>query len=300
MKKYITILSSSLILITAIGCAYNKSTTPVSHDEPRKGPLHREENVKPLGGGWYEAVGKASYANITPDDARRNAIINACMSAIQYCGFEVSQRNFDIQVESNSELVQNDFLSLTSLTTNGLILDKVIIDEKVVSDGENVDKIVRLKVKIGTQKGRKDPYFSIRASLNREMFKLDETLQVTVTSTQDCYLTILNISDEVVYILFPNTYCSDNLITKGHKFEFPSDAQLKMGITVPAILPSGKNMDWGIIKILATKKEDSFEGFCNKSQYGTYELALHDLLAYLVNLPRNEIEEVDLPYKITR
>ena len=289
-----------LFLIVALGCAHDKSTVTSIDNEHKKGSPLKEENVKPIGGGWYEAVGKASYANITPDDARRKAITNACINAIDYCGFEVSQRNLDVQVESNRKIVQNDFLSLTSLTTSGVILDKVIVDEKVVNDGENVEKIVRLRVKLGTQKGQKDPYFSIKASLNREVFKVDDTLHVTVTSTQDCYLTIFNISDDIVYILFPNMYCGENFVKKGQKFELPSKTHLKMGISIPAMLPSGKNMDMGIIKILATKKEASFEGFSSQSQYGTYELALNDLLAFLINLPRNEIEEADLPYKITR
>ena len=73
-----------------------------------------------------------------------------------------------------------------------------------------------------------------------------------------------------------------------------------MGITIPAILPNGKSIDMGVIKILATKKESSFESLCSQSQDGTYELALHDLLNYIITLPRNEMEEADLTYKITK
>ena len=143
----------------AMSCAYNKGVVPKITMPRGKSGSVKEENARPIGGGWVEAIGKASYANITPEEARRKAIINACINAIQYCGFEVSQRNLDVQMESNHQIIQNDFLSLTSLTTSGVILDKVIVDEKVVNDGENVEKVVRLRVKIGTQKGQERPLF---------------------------------------------------------------------------------------------------------------------------------------------
>ena len=108
-----------------------------------------------------------------------------------------------------------------------MILDKVIVDEKVVNDGENVEKVVRLRVKIGTQKGQKDPDFSIKASLNRDVYKVGDTLRIKLISTQDCYLTVLDISDNVVYVLFPNKYCGDNFVRKGQNFEFPSNNQEK-------------------------------------------------------------------------
>jgi len=288
--------------MAAAGCALLKGTPEESAARPPapKVNIIKDEGVKDLGSDWYEAVGRASYANITPDEARRKAIINACINAIQYCGFEVNQRNLDVQMESNRKIVQNDFLSLTSVTTKGVVLDKLVIDDKVFNDGENVERVVRVRVKVGTQKGQKDPYFSIRASLNREVFKLADTLKVGLTSTQDCYITIFNISDDMVYILFPNMYCGDNLVQKGQKFEFPSKTHEKMGISIPAMLPNDKNMDMGIIKIIATKKPASFEGLCRQSQYGTYEMVLHDLLEFLIGLPRDEIEEVDLTYQITK
>ena len=132
------------------------------------------------------------------------------------------------------------------------------------------------------------------------MYKVGDTLRIKLTSTQDCYLTILDISDDVVYVLFPNKYYGDNYVRRGQNFEFPGNKQEKMGITVPAILPNGKSIDMGVIKILATKKDFSFESLCSQSQYGPYELALHDLLNYIIALPRNEIEEADLIYKITK
>ena len=86
MRKYRAIFLAIFLMI-AIGCAYDKGVIP-KEQCPQKKRFCQGESVKPIGGGWVEAVGKASYANITPEEARRKAIINACIKAIQYSGFE--------------------------------------------------------------------------------------------------------------------------------------------------------------------------------------------------------------------
>ena len=290
-----------ILIVVGLGCATtdNNSAARVNRDK-KAGPLPADEYVKPLGNGWVEAVGRAGISNITPEEARRKAIMNACTAAIQYYGIQVSQRGLDVQAESNHKLVQDDFLSLTSLTTNGVILEKLVMEERVISEGDGLQKYIKLRVKIGRQTGGKDPYFSVKAALNRDVFKVNDTLKVAVTSTQDCYLTILGISDDVVNILFPNQYCADNFLAKGRRFEFPNESHTKMGMTIPALLPQGMDKDMGVIKILATKAATSLEGLSRPSEYGPSELALQDLLNLLIKIPLNEMEEVDLPYVITR
>lgn len=291
-------------LIALMGCEHVKNTfSEISGEmdtkESKKVVAAKKiRDVQPLGDGWFEAVGRADIVNITPEDAKRKAILNACENAIQYTGFEVSQRILDIQAESDHKIIQNDFLSLTSLTTKGVILEKELLDEKVTIEGKRLVQTVWMKIRLGTQQGRKDPYFQIHAALNKETFKVGDTLQVTITATQDCYITILNIADEKAYVLFPNQYFNDNFVRKGQKVSFPSWHHTKMGVTIPALLSPGKERELGIIKVLATKKEASLQGLCSQSPYGTSELVLQDLMNYFIQIPREEIEEADLTYKI--
>jgi hypothetical protein len=291
-----------LALLVLASCASGNGRLPSSSagNAPRTEPAAEKEYVKPLANGWVETTGIASIHNITPEEARNKAIMNACAAAIQYYGIQVSQRDLDIQAESSHKTIHDDFLSLTSLTTHGVILEKTVVEEKVISRGDDLQKYVRLRVKIGRQSGGKDPYFTVTAVLNRDVFRVNDTLHITVTATRDCYLTILDITDEEVYVLFPNRYSSDNFLAQGQSFAFPSEGQKATGLTLPAMLPAGKEKDMGVVKVLATKKQASFEGLARQSEYGTLQLALQDLLGVIVKIPLDEMEEVDVPYMITR
>jgi hypothetical protein len=305
MKTYITLITLllTLLLISFVGCEHMKVPTPkinAEKDSKRVSVPKQLCDVKPLEGGWVEAVGRADITNITPEEAKRKAIMNACVNAIQFNGFEVSQRTLDIQSESNHKIIQNDFLSLTSLTTKGIILEKELIDDEIISDGKHLEQMVRMRIRLGMQQGRKDPYFKVHASLNKDTFKVGDTLQLTISSTQDCYITILNIADETAYVLFPNMYCSDTFLKKGQRIVFPNKNDTKMGMSIPALLPPGKDLELGVVKILATKKETSLESLCTQSQYGTYQLELHDLMNFFIQIPRDEIEEADFTYRITK
>ena len=63
------------------------------------------------------------------------------------------------------------------------------------------------------------------------------------------------------------------------------------------LLPS-KTEDLEMIKIIATKQKIDFSSIYSFSAYGTYQSALTDLQKWLLKIPRNEIEEIDLQYFI--
>ena len=129
----------------------------------------------------------------------------------------------DIQAESQGKILLDNFSSLSSQVTTGIILEKKLIREEIKSDGNNLVKIVVLKVKVGRQKGEKDPYFTIEASLNREYFKDGEEIELSIKSSKNCYLTVLNIcSNDSVYVIFPNEFRSDNFLRAGEQFNLPN------------------------------------------------------------------------------
>ncbi len=261
-----------------------------------------KDEIRNLGNGWFEVVGKAIIQNITPEEAEELAIFNACRDAIQYCsGVEISERTLDVQAASQSEIILDHFSSLSKQTTRGIILEKHILHREIKADGENLAKVVVLKVKVGKQKGEKDPYFNVTAQLDRDTFKEGEGLQLTVQSSKDCHITVLNIcSDDSVYVLFANQYRQNNSIKAGEVFKLPNEDDRAMGLSFPAKMRGGKDKDIEMIKILATKEDISLSASHTLSAYGTYQLALKKLLNWLIEIPRNEIEEIDLQYFITK
>ncbi|MCD6265700.1 MAG: DUF4384 domain-containing protein [Deltaproteobacteria bacterium] len=261
-----------------------------------------KEVIKYLGNGWFEVLGRAIIQNISPEEAERKAIVNACRDAIEYySGVEISQRTLDLQAETQRKVLLNNFSSLITQTTNGIILEKDIIHKEIKTDGHNLVAVVLLRVKVGKQKGKKDPYFNVSARLNRDTFKEGEQIELTVQSTKDCYITVLNIcSNDKVYVLFPNKYRQTNFIKTGELFRLPNEADKRMGLSFPVRLIEGKDEDVEMIKVLATKANMSFALSPVHSSYGTYEMALKKLLNRLIKIPRGEIEEVDIQYFIKK
>ena len=299
MKKNLILIP---LFISLFACSQNKTIIP---EQPQKiATIHQTEKseIKDLGDGWFEVIGTAIIQNISPEEARELAIQNACKKAIEYySGIEISGRTLTLQAESNEKILLDNFLQLINQTSQGIILEKEVLNEEIKTDGNILNKVVVLKVKVGQQKGEKDPYFNLTANLNREYFKENENLEITVIPTKECYLTVFNIcSNDSVYIIFPNQYRKNNCVKAGEVFKLPNENDKKIGLSFPVYLLPGRDEDNEIIKVIATKNLIFFQSFRSISAYGTYQSALKDLVKQLMKIPRDEIEEFDLEYFILK
>ena len=299
MNKFLILI---LILISLFACSQNK--TIISEQPQKIETIYQKEKseIKNLGNDWFEVVGTAIIQNISPEEARELAIQNACKKAIEYySGVEISGRTLTLQAESNEKILLDNFLQLISQTSQGIILEKKVLNEKIKTEGNILKKVVVLKVKVGQQKGEKDPYFNLYANLNKDYFKENENLELTVIPTKDCYLTVFNIcSNDSVYIIFPNQYRKDNFVKAGEVFKLPNENDKKIGLSFPVYLLPGKEEDTEIIKVIATQKPILFQSFHSISAYGTYQSAITELLKQLIKISRGEIEEFDLEYFISK
>ncbi len=298
MKNFIFVF---LLVIVISGCFYNKQNISIQSNESFAVSKNiSKSELTNLGNGWFKVTESVPIENITPEKAKEIAIQKACKRAIEYfSGIEVSGRIIGIQAENQIEISLDNFSSITQQTTQGIVLEKKIAKEEIVLNGNLLQKIIVLKVKVGKQKGEKDPSFEIYANLNREYFKDGEEIELSVKSSKDCYLTILNIcSNDSVYVIFPNQFRNDNFIKSGVLFQLPNSDDKSIGLYFPVNLLPNKNEDIEMIKIIATKQKIDFSSVYSFSAYGTYQSTLVDLQKWLLKIPRNEIEEIDLQYLI--
>ncbi|MCD6181355.1 MAG: DUF4384 domain-containing protein [Candidatus Cloacimonetes bacterium] len=275
----------------------------VSNNDHIKIISNNEQNeFHDLGNGWFQVTETVTIENITPEKAKEIAIEKACKRAIEfYSGIEISGRVVGIQAENQDEILINNFSSITQQTSQGIITEKELLKDEIISKENQLLKVITIKLKVENQEGEKDPAFEITANLNREYFKNGEELELTVNSSKDCYLTILNIcSNDSVYVLFPNNYRKDNFVKSGENFKLPNAEDKRIGLYFPVNLLPNKNEDFEIIKVIATKQKIDFSSVYSFSAYGTYQTALNDLQNWLLKIPRNEIEEIDLQYFIGR
>jgi mono/diheme cytochrome c family protein len=103
----------------------------------------------------------------------------------------------------------------------GNLLDSVV-DARFITPGKPALNYAEVK----SHEKRPTPVSEFKVTLHsdRASAKVGDPAYFTVTSTKDCYLTLINISgkDEGVVIL-PNKFSQNNAIRAGEQFVFPSD-----------------------------------------------------------------------------
>ena len=256
------------------------------------------EILEDLGDGWYVVTGMASLKNLNFEEARREAEDNACREAIEYfSGVQVSSSSSYVLGESERMDVDK-YSQIINSVSAGLILKKIPLMEPSVIPN-TTDMEVKLKVKVGKQKGKSDPKFKLRSSLDREYYKHGEEMTISVTPSIDCYLNILNFSsNDSVYILFPNTLLENNFVKAGEKFLLPSEEHRERGIRFRVGLLPGKEEDLEMIKILATKENIPFTALSSISTIGTYESTAIDIIGWIMDIPRDQMTESTLQFWI--
>lgn len=286
MKKALIILM--FVILTS--CATQNNST--SKTEIINQTL--QSNLIDLGDNWCQITTKVAIENISPQEAKKLSLQKAYRQAIEYfSGIEIKSQSTYLQSHNSDKLVVDNFSQLTNQASNGIVLEKNIIKESIEKTGNLLYKNITVKIKVGQQKGKSDPTFTIDANLNKDYFKEKDDLELQVTSSKDCYLTIFNImSDGNVATIFPNKYRENNFLKANEKFNLPNANEKEFGLKFELNLLPNKQEDTEIIKIIATKYPINFKVNSN------FQNAYEDLLHKLISIPKSDMEEIDLQYFI--
>ena len=255
-----------------------------------------DENIKDLGKGWYEATAYVEYhEDITKAQAKEKAISRALKKIIEsYSGVEVSSTSLSILAETNLEMDLDHFSQLTSTMSSGMILEKEILEGKLIGSDFYT---VTLKAKVGKLEGENDPLFKLEADLNRESYQEGDEMIINISSSKDCYVYVFNIlSDETVSALLPNQYLEENYLAKGNSIRVPPE---KGKITKFRVdLPEGKSQATEMILVLGIKADKDTKSKDFDLNIGDYKMALTQLMEFIMGFPRDRVEQVNLPYVI--
>ena len=255
-----------------------------------------DENIKDIGKGWYEATAYVEYhEDITKAQAKEKAISRALKKIIEfYSGVEVSSTSLSILAETNLEMDLDHFSQLTSTMSSGMILEKEILEGKLIDSDFYT---VTLKAKVGKLEGENDPLFKLEADLNRESYQNGDEMIINISSSKDCYVYVFNIlSDETVSALLPNQYLEENYLAKGTSIRVPPE---KGKITKFRVdLPEGKSQATEMILVLGIKADKDTKSKDFDLNIGDYKMALTQLMEFIMGFPRERVEQVNLPYVI--
>lgn len=202
------------------------------------------------GGIWVEAEGTAIMGeSITLEAAQRASLEAARRAAIEkavgsYVTSSTNVRNFQLAED------------LIRVISRGKILEEHVLDRglKLEGKGQLASYRTLLKAKIMRMEAEHEGNFSVQCRLNRSVFGNGDEAEIRITTTQDAYVYIFNVTeDDHVTILVPNRFLRDSFVKGGSEVTFPPDALIKRGIRLNTWLMPGKQKSMEKIKVIASR-----------------------------------------------
>lgn len=265
-------------------------------------PLTQREMAE----GWIDATGEYRGVEIAQEEAQQNALEQARRTAIEI-GMEEEMEAVEFLMCSNSlQDFQQSFNSLSQFDIYGVIAEE---KKPVWSPVENIQfrpgkppvlvYRVKLRVKITKEKSQPDPSFSVSIKPNNGVFIDGEEMILSITPTQDCYVTVFNLlSDDTVLILDPPQGQKPRIMSGGQTSSLPTEAERQSGRFFRVSLLSGKPEVAESVLVIATKDRIPFRcGEAANSSVAllggkerleilpTYQSALEEIGRWLVSIP---------------
>ena len=262
-----------------------------------------------LADGWIEAWGEARVEGITPEEAKTKALQAARGEAIAFAVGRVI-RNLDYRaLEEAGESFRDVFLSFSRQTSSGQIVDyrpPEWSECKIPIPGRSLPITVyqvRMKVKVAPQEGRPDPGFAVEVTPNKERFTDGEGMQLEITATRPCHVTVLNITAaDTVVVILPHEHRPASFLEPGDTLRVPDEHEKAMGISYQVTVPEGRSRATEQILVIATKTERSLGAGWRRTglynQVPTRKAALVHLQRWLVQIPREEWTEAEVVYLV--
>ena len=245
-------------------------------------------------GDWIISRAECSAINISREEAQIKALNNARHQAIEYAaGIQLSS----LSLLSQSTTRLTSFTEYINISAYGKIIEEIPPNWEegfIRKDSQGIslwNYLVTLKCKVQKENGFSDPGFTIKLKTNKMTFNEKDEIQLEVTSSRDCYLTIFNIyeNDEKVLVIFPNDFDKDNLLVANVPRTIPGPGS---GYSFEAILPEGKNESQELIQLIATKADIDFSAGFEKLSIFSYlptpEAAVTEINKRLTAIPLNE------------
>jgi hypothetical protein len=252
---------------------------------------------------WVTVDGFASLENVTKVEARKMAIDDARRVAIEkVVGVEILSETMVI----NSEIAGDVVCSIPY----GKVVEQEILKENVILSPQTnkggapfLTYKVNMKVLVAKEQGKADPYYRVKATINRTVFKEGDHIELRITPTKDAYITVFNIlEDQTVLILIPNRFKKDNFVKANNTLIFPNEEDRKKGISLEAFVGDGKVNTNEMFHIVALKEPINFDSAkFNESIFDSYDGSsgmVSDLVKETVRIPLSQRAELFIHYRI--
>jgi hypothetical protein len=162
------------------------------------------------------------------------ALNNARTDALSKAGITITASDSRLLSESENSLT--DFYSkFSESSTKGIILEEIIVREGDAKKVEGTTYKIEIEIdaKVAVQNGEPDPTFSVSLESSKQIVKEGEPFTLTITSTKSGYLTIFNIYQDSLSVVFPNSIDQVNTIVGNKPFVFPPHKAYDLEMALP-------------------------------------------------------------------
>jgi len=244
---------------------------------------------------WVNATGQWVIYNITPEQAFYKAKDVARKEAVRkVLGTHIQQSAVVRNATFAGEFIYA--FAYGHIIEEEIEKVEVQIRQNQMNEMPTLTCIIEMRCQVFEEKGQPDPSFKVKTELNSYSFTDGEEMIVNVRATQNCYITVLNISaTDDIYVLFPNRFRRNNKVLAEEIVEFPSREDRDMGLRFRVHALPGHKQDREYIKVLATKKPigflDEIDEESGLKKFKNDKYALTELAHWLTTIPINERAE---------
>jgi len=227
--------------------------------------------------------------NMSPNEGYKKAREAAINLAIEKAvGMQVTSSSSLFKKEVESEITES-YSNYFATFSNATVTSVKQISKQMKPLEENVLQF-EFKAEIGLtiDKNGMDPGFDLKVALNKPAFLDGESLQISVESTKNAYITILNITQKnEVLVLFPNPYMKNNYLKKKEVLAVPSLKDMERGIEFEVGIESeDKSNISEMILVLATKEEIPI--FSHPHESGFSAVTQEEFQKWVAKIPLNK------------
>jgi len=249
---------------------------------------------------WVKNVtGEAILENTTAQKGIETARLNAFGEALRQQGVKINAVQFLMQYENlkdNIKHANTSFVSLVKTASEGIVAEyaneiwevRNLRSEK--SEPPLVQFVVTLDARITKPKGKPDPNFKIQLTLDKPSYWDGDKLEINIVSTQDCYITVINITVDSASILVPSNHIKNNFIRAYETVKFPPE-----GISITAEIPAGWEFSEDMIVVIAMKQQKDFVKFQWVDKESKFvksrQATLTELMDWIASIPLDQIAE---------
>jgi len=253
---------------------------------------------------WVEASGAAYLQSRSADEAEHLALRKALENAVRIAaGEKIDVTQLQIVTENDNQL-RDAFIQVSEVDVQGYVTEYHDLRWESLSV-ENPDKtrppipgfVAHINAYVVPPKGERDGAFWIRVGINNVTLREEDDVVFTVNSSQDAYITMLNIQSkgEVVVVIPYSPYVEELFIRQSESMTFPSQEMREGGFHLRAQVPEGMDAVAESFLIVATR-----ERVAPPQPEDGSQLDITDLNRWLANIPRNRRAEDVVVFDIHR